>query len=53
MVKSEAWFMQRKRWQRPLVASWRGAIAGIVFIAMFFAINAVFLLFQPFEPLNI
>ncbi len=53
MDRSKAWFIQRKRWSRPLVASWRGWVAGAVFVAAFFGIAALFLSFRPFEPLDL
>ncbi len=53
MDRSEAWFIQRKRWARPLVASLRGWVAGLVFIAAFFGVCAFFLSLEPFEPLNL
>jgi hypothetical protein len=52
MDRSQAWFIQRKRGARPLVASWRGWVAGLVFIAAFFGLCAVFLSLNPFEPLD-
>lgn len=52
MDTAKAWFVQRKRWQRPLIASWQGAVAGGLFVVAFFAIAALFLSLQPFEPLN-
>ncbi len=53
MERSQAWFIQRKRWQRPLAASWRGWVAGLVFIAAFFGVCAFFLSLEPFEPLDL
>jgi hypothetical protein len=53
MDRSQAWFTQRKRGVRPLVASWRGWVAGLVFIAAFFGLCAFFLRLNPFEPLDL
>ncbi len=53
MDPSKAWFVQRRRWQRPLIASWKGALAGLVFVVAFFAIAALVLSLQPFDPLNL
>lgn len=52
MAVPDAWFVQQRRWQRPLIASWQGAVAGLAFVVAFFAIAALFLSLHPFEPIN-
>ena len=53
MEKSEAWFTQRKRGARPLVASWRGWVAGLVLMSAFFGLCIFFMSLNPFEPLDL
>ncbi len=47
---SEKWFTQSKPWARPLIKSWKGVVAGLVFVIAFFGLVAFFLSLQPFGP---
>lgn len=44
------WFTQSKPWARPLVKSWKGAVAGLVFVIAFFTLAVSFLSLEPFGP---
>ena len=52
MEESEKWFTQSKRWARPLIKTWKGAVAGLVFVMAFFSLVAFFLSLEPFTPIN-
>ena len=49
---SEKWFTQSKPWARPLVKTWKGAVAGLVFVIAFFSLVAFFLSLEPFTPID-
>lgn len=52
MKDGEKWFTQSYRWSRPLIKTWKGAVAGLLFVAAFFALVAFFLSLEPFTPIN-
>ena len=52
MEDDEKWFTQSKPWARPLIRTWKGAIAGLVFVMAFFSLAAFFLSLEPFTPGN-
>ena len=49
---SEKWFTQSQPWARPLIKTWKGAVAGLVFVIAFFGLVAFFLSLEPFTPIN-
>ena len=52
MEDNEKWFTQSKPWTRPLIRTWKGAVAGLVFVIAFFSLVAFFLSLEPFTPIN-
>jgi CDP-diglyceride synthetase len=52
MEEDEKWFTQSQRYARPLIKSWKGAVAGLVFVIAFFGLVAFFLSLDPFTPVN-
>ncbi len=50
--KRAFWFRQDRRWTRAYAVHWKGWIAGLAFIAAFFAIAAAFIGLEPFTPIN-
>jgi len=52
MADSDKWFTQNRKWARPLVKNWKGAAAGLVFVAAFFGLVVFFISLEPFQPPN-
>jgi CDP-diglyceride synthetase len=50
--RKRKWFTQSKPWARPLIKTWKGAVAGLVFVMAFFSLVAFFLSLEPFTPIN-
>ena len=46
----EKWFTQSKPWARPLIKTWKGAVAGLVFVIAFFGLVVLFMSLEPFGP---
>jgi len=51
-MEDEKWFTQSQRWARPLIKTWKGALAGLVFVIAFFGLAVLFLSLEPFTPIN-
>ena len=52
MKEDDKWFTQSRRFARPLIKTWKGAVAGLVFVITFFGLAALFLSLEPFTPVN-
>lgn len=51
-MEDEKWFTQSQPWARPLIKTWKGAVAGFVFVIAFFGLAVLFLSLEPFTPIN-
>jgi membrane protein implicated in regulation of membrane protease activity len=53
MSGDEFWFRQDRRWTRAYAVNWKGWVAGLVFIALFFGLAGFFVFgLEALTPIN-